>query len=486
MKKILTLFVLVLCLFSFGFSANKTEPNEFYQVYLNDELLGVVKSKEALEKYIDENGKYYKNKFKVNKIYAPKGLKIEKITTYKDKVNSVSEIYKKINKKAQFTVSGYEFKIKKQVDEKKIKTQDIYVLNKKTFDDAVKSLINIYVGAEKYQQYESNSQRKIDTTGEKVENVYIDEDVTVRKTRIPVDKKIYTDYDNLARYLLYGQNKTENIYEVKAGDTIDSVAFNNKVSSEEVLISNTDLNSKKNLLYPGQKIKIAETNPQIGIVEESYVVEDKESQYATEEKYDNNIIIGQDKVQQEGVNGLDRVSQKVKKINGNIVYVDLQNKLVLKTPINKVVVKGSKYIPDVGSLTNWGWPTDSGWTLSSGYSYRTSPINGSRELHTGLDISGTGYGSNIYATNNGRVIIAESHYSYGNYVVIDHNNGYMTLYAHMSRIGAKVGQVVARGDVIGYVGMTGSATGPHVHYEVWKGAKYNHVNPDVLYPNGYR
>ena len=97
-----------------------------------------------------------------------------------------------------------------------------------------------------------------------------------------------------------------------------------------------------------------------------------------------------------------------------------------------------------------------------------------------------GYGSKIYATNNGRVMIAEYHYSYGNHVVINHNNGYMTLYGHMSKIAVKAGQLVAKGQVIGYVGCTGDCTGPHVHYEVWKGQKWNHVNPSVLYPNGYR
>ena len=84
------------------------------------------------------------------------------------------------------------------------------------------------------------------------------------------------------------------------------------------------------------------------------------------------------------------------------------------------------------------------------------------------------------------MVTATYHYSYGNYVVINHNNGYLTLYAHMSRIAVKVGDVVERGQVIGYVGMTGSATGPHVHYEVWDGCEYCDVNPSVLYPNGYR
>lgn len=229
-----------------------------------------------------------------------------------------------------------------------------------------------------------------------------------------------------------------------------------------------------------------ETSPKISVVEESYVVKDVESRFKTEEKYDSTLLVGDEKVTQEGQKGLERVSQRVKAINGTIVYVDPLGKQVLKSPINKVVIKGSKYVSGVGSLTNWGWPTDSGWTLSSGYVYRNSPVGRGRELHTGLDISGTGYGSKVYATNNGVVMKANYHYSYGNHVVINHNNGYMTLYGHMSRLAVKKGQKVERGQVIGYVGSTGDSTGPHVHYEVWKGREWNHINPSVLYPGGYR
>ena len=489
MKKIsiyLMIVITIVGLFTLGFSyKNSPLPNSYYEVYLNEKSIGVIKSASALEEYIDKNGTYYKNKFKVDKVYSPKGLQIRKLTTYNGKTSSVSSVYKKISKSSQFTVSGYEFTIKKKSDDK-IKTQKVYVLKKSLFKNAVNTLINTFVGKDKYKAYIDDTQVKITSTGENIQNVYVDEDITVRETNIPVNEKIYTDDISLSHFLLYGENEESSEYEVKAGDTIENVAFNNKISPEEVLISNADLTSTSNLLYPGQKLKISQTNPQISVVEESYVVEDVESQYKTEEKYDDNTVIGQDKVIQEGVNGLERVSQKVKKVNGTINYVDPQGKQVIKEPINKIVSKGNKYIPTVGSLTSWGWPTDSGWTLSSGYSYRSSPINGGRELHTGLDISGTGYGSKIYATNNGVVEIAEYHYSYGNYVVINHNNGYMTLYAHMSKIGVKKGQTVARGEVIGYVGMTGSATGPHVHYEVWKGCKYCHVNPSVLYPNGYR
>lgn len=483
---ILAIVLSGVCVLGFGYKQN-TLPNNYYQVYLNDELLGTIESKKELEDYIDKNGEYYKKKYDVDRVYAPNGLQIKEVTTYSGDVTSVKKIYNKIKKEEPLTIDGYLMTIKHQDDEDdKIKSTKIYVLDTDVFKKAVNTLIDTFVGKDAYELYLNDEQVEIETTGENIEDVYVDEDITVKEVKIPVDEKIYTDAEDLSKYLLYGENSKESIYTVKAGDTIESVAFANKVNPEELLLSNDTLTSTTNLLFPGQQLKIAETNPQISIVEESYVVSDIESAYNTEERYDDTVLIGDDRVIQEGENGLDRVSQRVREINGEIVYVDPQGKEVLKEPVNRVVLKGSKYVPDVGSLTNWGWPTDSGWTLSSGYSYRSNPFGGGRELHTGLDISGTGYGSNIYATNNGRVVTATYHYSYGNYVVINHNNGYLTLYAHMSRIAVKVGDVVERGQVIGYVGMTGSATGPHVHYEVWDGCEYCDVNPSVLYPNGYR
>lgn len=107
------------------------------------------------------------------------------------------------------------------------------------------------------------------------------------------------------------------------------------------------------------------------------------------------------------------------------------------------------------------------WPLP-GYSYISSPY-GSRwgGFHTGIDISGGGvYGASIVAAEAGTVILATSHYSYGNYVIVDHGGGYSTLYAHMSSIGCSVGDYVTKGQTIGYVGSTGNSTGPHLHFEV--------------------
>ena len=310
MKKFSISFMLLIILvgvFVLGFGYKATpEPNNYYEVYLNDESLGIINSKDELEDYINKNGDYYKRKFNVDKVYSPKGLQIRKLTTYNGDVSSISKVYRKIAEKGKFTIKGYEFVIKKQADEKdteakkQLTTQSIYVLDKNVFKNAVEALIRTFVGEDKYKAYVDDTQVKIETTGEEIQNVYVSEDITVKETNIPVDETIYTDENTLANYLLYGKNQTGTEYTVQAGDTIENVAFNNKISPEEVLISNTGLTSTTNLLYPGQKLKIIETNPQISVVEESYVVEDMESQFTTEERYDDNTVIGQDKVIQEG------------------------------------------------------------------------------------------------------------------------------------------------------------------------------------------
>lgn len=103
--------------------------------------------------------------------------------------------------------------------------------------------------------------------------------------------------------------------------------------------------------------------------------------------------------------------------------------------------------------------------ISSGFGYRSDPFNGSAAFHAGLDFRGP-HGSPIYAAAKGKVSYAGYRQGYGKCVEIDHGNGLMTRYAHMSRFGTTVGQPVAAGDVIGAIGSTGRSTGPHLHFEV--------------------
>ena len=106
--------------------------------------------------------------------------------------------------------------------------------------------------------------------------------------------------------------------------------------------------------------------------------------------------------------------------------------------------------------------------VASGFGYRVDPLYKDYRLHAGLDFAAPS-GTPIYATADGVVQAAGFNTDgYGNKVVINHGYGYQTLYGHMVRVKARVGQRVKRGEVIGYIGSTGKSTGPHCHYEVIK------------------
>ncbi len=115
--------------------------------------------------------------------------------------------------------------------------------------------------------------------------------------------------------------------------------------------------------------------------------------------------------------------------------------------------------------------------IASGFGYRIHPIYKTSIMHTGIDFTAP-IGTEIYATGNGVIGRVEKEgRGYGNNVIINHGFGYETLYAHMSKIAVRQGQRVVRGDIIGYVGSTGSSTGPHCHYEVMKnGNKIDPIN----------
>lgn len=109
------------------------------------------------------------------------------------------------------------------------------------------------------------------------------------------------------------------------------------------------------------------------------------------------------------------------------------------------------------------WPAH-GW-LTSRVGSRPDPITGDKDFHQGLDISAD-QGSEVYATADGTVTHAAAEGGYGNLIVLDHGYGLETRYGHLSRYNVRPGDKVKRGDVVGFVGSTGRATGSHLHYEV--------------------
>jgi murein DD-endopeptidase MepM/ murein hydrolase activator NlpD len=110
-----------------------------------------------------------------------------------------------------------------------------------------------------------------------------------------------------------------------------------------------------------------------------------------------------------------------------------------------------------------GWPISG--RLVDGFGHRSDPFSGEGAMHTGIDISAP-MGTSVKATADGIVMYANWNTGYGRCVIVDHGNGYQTLYGHLSQIGVIEGEEIRQGEIVGRVGNSGRSTGPHLHYEV--------------------
>ena len=469
-------------------STNKNVKS-VYNVYLDGKLIGSINSKEALENYIDKEQKELKEEYSVDKVYIPNGIDIEKCVTSNAKILTEKQIYNKIKSKKSFTIKGYVVTI----TDSEGKEKNINILKKDLFDKAAKKVLKVFVDSKEVKNYKNDTQKQIETTGSLIENIYIDQNVTIKQAFISTDELIFDDVTTLTKYLLFGSLDKDEEYVVKPGDTIETVAFNNKLGVEEFLIVNPEFTSSKNLLSVGQTVSIALIEPMLDIVVEKHIVEDMDKPYETIEKEDSSMYAGKTKVETEGVNGTQRVTEKIKYVNGEIKQSVITGTEVIKEPVNKVVLKGTKtyggsYYNGSGSYVDiggsWGWPTISPYIVTSEFKWRWG------KLHAGIDISAA-FGSPIYSVGNGTVTQTVSscpghgYYGsscgggYGNVIYVNYGNGVEIKYGHLNSVNVSVGQKVSRGQLIGTMGNSGSSTGTHLHYEIRKNGTA--VNPRSLY-----
>ncbi len=464
-----------------------------YRVYLNGSSIGLIKNPENLEQYINKEQEQIKQKYNVTIVYAPEGLEIKQELTYNEKLISAQEVYEKIKDLEPFTIDGYVVSIyeteSENVDETETgnSSQDvskeslkIYTLNKEIFTDAINSTILAFINEESYNSYLEERQETIKDMeeGTRIENVYIKDDIYIKHAHISITEKIFTDSKTLARYLLYSTTSSQNIYEVRFGDTISDIAEKNELNVSEFLIANRDIPSSDTLLFVGQKVIVDPVNPILTLVEESTEVEYQEIKYKTEIIEDSSFYVGYSQVIQSGQNGEQLVTMKVQRENGTVTNALSISSIETKATINRIVKTGNRTEYMVGNTGIWAWPTRSGYYLSTRYGWDSSL--GYTRYHAAIDITGTGCGSPIYAANDGTVLKATYNDSLGYYIVINHNNGYITWYAHLQNKGyVNTGQAVEMGQVIGKMGTTGYSTGCHLHFVTSYNG--NTFNPLQLY-----
>lgn len=490
------LCAIIVCIYFIAGSYNLIDKdiNKIYKVYLDGELLGAITDEEALYDLIDEKQQEIKEKYNVKNVYPPNGLEIIEAYSYNTEVTNLTTIYNKIEELQDFTINGYEINFSATTDHEEF---SIYVLDKEVFTEATESFILAFVNQKDYENYINGSQEELEDIGLTYKEMGIIEDITIREKYISTNEKIYENSETLAQELLFGFDYEEQSYTIKEGDTVESVSEEHMLNTQEFLIANPQYTSKDSLLAIGDKVNITLINPEISFEYVVNEIKEVEQPYDTEVVRDNTKSPSYSEITTAGVTGLVIQKSHYSVVNGEPnSEITIDDEITVRKKVNQVTTKGRKEAAwgwqtteDTG--TGWRWPTENPYAVTSEFAPRWG------KYHNGIDISGSGWGSKIYAANDGLVTRVVNGCAdngsypnscgsgYGNYVVVQHDNGYYTIYAHMlNKVPVRVGQTISRGTVVGYMGNSGQSRGTHLHFGVSIGDPMSggsFINPRKLY-----
>lgn len=242
---------------------------------------------------------------------------------------------------------------------------------------------------------------------------------------------------------VYTQAVTYQNYKVKPGDTISGITKKFGLSNISTLIAVNDISNVRQLAA-GQKLKVPSMD---GVV---YTVQKGDSINSIVTKYNikTSTLLDVNELNSEELTA------------GQVLFIP-------GVALDRTTLQNA-----MGEL--FKMPIAAAFRYTSPYGWRSDPFTGVKSFHTGTDMA-CPQGTPILASQSGRVSTVGFNRIYGNYVIIDHGNGYQTLYAHMYKAIAKKGDWVSQGTKIGLVGSTGYSTGPHLHFMVYKNG--NRVDP---------
>jgi len=306
---------------------------------------------------------------------------------------------------------------------------------------------------------------KKEFTSETTLEVGFNKNVEIVSARVPKNSVLPFEDAYVALKTPVGGIKT---HTVKEGETISEIAELTGTTTQKVLDMNPGLTPER--LQIGQKLNVSDTTPAIAVKTKEAVTAVEKIAYDTNKIKDATQYTGITIVVSDGEYGEKEVSYDVYKENGIITERIATAEEVLKEPVTKQVKVGTKKRPVYMATGKFRNPFAAG-SITSRYGNR------SRGFHTGLDLAGAS-GSPVYAADGGTVSFAGWSGGYGKLIKINHGNGYVTYYAHLSSINVSNGKKVAKGEMIGRVGNTGNSTGPHLHFEI-------RLNGKTLNPANY-
>lgn len=454
-----TAITTAVAVFAIGFSggpiALAETPNftTVYYVYLNDTYLGIVSDKDIVNQAITQKSKDLQNTYK--NIDLQLGSQITYITerVFHSTANN-EETIKNLKNVTNFQVKSAAIII----DGKPVAYLDTH----DTAEQVLKGLKLKYVTDDQLEKMETMEASSNDPLPPLKENetrlldVRLSKKVSIEEMKVDPNKIVTADQ---AVTILQKGTLEERKYKVEDGDVLGSIANSHGLKMVQLLDLNPSL-TKDSVLKLDQEVNITVPKPYVDVIVVKEVNQKETVPYQNQIVNDSSLPKGEKRDKQQGSNGLQSVTFNLTVQNGQAVKKEIKAKTILQNPTNHIIISGTKVIPSRGD-GNFSWPAVGGY-ISSPMGYRWG------KLHKGIDIAGPG-SYTIKAADNGVVVSAGwDSGGYGNKITIDHQNGFRTVYGHLSAITVSVGQTVAKGSAIGVMGATGDATGVHLHFEVYK------------------
>ncbi|RJE83277.1 M23 family metallopeptidase [Paenibacillus sp. 1011MAR3C5] len=271
--------------------------------------------------------------------------------------------------------------------------------------------------------------------------------VDISPTEIAEGEEIY-------KKIIDGSTKPTK-YVVQAGDCIGCIAQKFDISPQVIYENNPWIEDDR--ITVGDELDLTVLQPELTVRTVESLVELEKIAAPVEVRKNDKIRVGQSKVIRQGVEGTQRLTYEIVKQNGYVVTEELMNKEVIVEPISEIVEKGTMVVLGEGT-GKFAIPVKN-YRITSKYGQRWG------RLHSGIDFIGN---KSILASDSGIVEVVESRRGTGKTIIINHQNGFKTLYGHLSSYSVKKGEKVQKGDKIGVMGNTGNSTGTHLHFEIHK------------------
>lgn len=449
---------------AFGMSAHALAERSLttvYYVYVDDHYIGMVNDKEEIDKLVEDKVHNTKDSLN-NQLDLTVGPEITYIP--EQVFSSISkqdnqEVMEKLDELLSIEAVATELTIDEDTS--------VFVKNREAAEQVLDELKLQYVTKEQLKQIEKRKAEKealpaLKENETRLIDVRLSKNVSISEKKVPPTQVLTVS--EAVQYLLKGTLE-EKKYKVQEGDVLGQIAADHEMSLDQLLSLNPGL-TKESLLKINQELNITVVQPLIEVIVEKETLVKEPVPYQKEVVEDSSMYKGDTKIKQEGKNGSREATYKISERNGVVLNKELSDETVLEQPIPHIVIKGTKVIPSRGE-GSFAWPAVGGY-ISSKQGQRWG------KLHKGIDIARPS-NRTIKAADNGKIKFAGWSGGYGNKVVIDHQNGYETVYAHLSSITVNVGQSVSKGSQIGVMGSTGNSTGVHLHFEIYKNG--NLVNP---------